>query len=121
MKPISEMLAPPKVTKLRSRRDTIIADIYAVYCKESQRKKRKVANWKKYICYLKEKRIKSSAIEMAKFKRSRLFIKELPIKTIAILLARNKDEALYRVLSECRDIDNRGGDAGAFIINNRFI
>jgi len=115
------MSAPKKKTKLRSRRDTIIADIYLIYSSDRQRKKRKVANWKKYIAYLKEKRVKSSAIEMARFKRSKIFIKELPIKTVAILLARNKDETLYKVLSECRDIDNRGGDAGAFIINNRFI
>lgn len=117
-----EILSKPKVTfKRNSQRDVVMSDIYTIYVCEKQKVLRKKENWKRYIEYLKKNKVKHSKIQVEKFKKSKLFIKELPLSTLAVLLARNKVEVLYRILSEAKDLNGRGGNAGAFIINSRFI
>lgn len=119
-----EILSAPQykpTVKRNSQRDVIMQDIYNIYISEKQRILRKKANWKRYIEYLKENRIKHSKVTIEKFRKSKHFIKELPIGTIAIFLARYKVDRLYQILSECKDINSRGGNASGFIISSRFI
>lgn len=121
MQQLSALLKIPTVTKFRSERDIVMNDIYKIYTSEKQKIHRKRQNWRKYIQYLKENKVKHSKVQIEKFKKSKLFIKELPIGTIAIFLARYKIDRLYQILSESRDINNRGGNASGFIVSNRFI
>ena len=119
-----EILHAPKsqpLFKRASPRDVVIRDIYNIYTSEKQRILRKKFNWKKYIQWLRENRIKHSKVSLEKFKKSKQFTKELPIETIAIFLARYKVDRLYQILSEAKDLDSRGGSAGAFIVSSRFI
>lgn len=114
-------MSMPKATKLRSQRDAVIADIYQVYTSENSKKHRKRKNWKLYIAFLKENRIKNTAQAQVRFKKTKAFIKEHDIRTIAIWLARHKVDGLYNILSEARDLEGRDGDAGGLIVGQRFI
>ena len=119
-----EILSAPQFkleVKRASPRDVVMKDIYAIYTSDKQKILRKKANWKKYIQYLKENKVKHSKVQVEKFKSSKLFIKEHSIGTIAIFLARYKVDRLYQILSEAKDINNRGGQASAFIVSSRFI
>jgi hypothetical protein len=119
-----EILSAPQsnpTVKRNSQRDVVMKDIYTIYTSEKQRLLRKKANWKKYCLWLRENKIKHTKVSIEKFRKSKHFIKELPIGTIAIFLARYKVDRLYQILSECKDINNRGGNASGFLITNRFI
>lgn len=119
-----EILSAPQykpTVKRNSQRDVVMQDIYEIYTSEKQRVLRKKYNWRKYIEFLKENRIKHSKDSMDRFKKSKMFAKELSIGTLAILLARNKIDSLYRILSEAKDMDKLSGEAWAFIVSNRFL
>ncbi len=111
----------PQIKKERSKRDTIIADLYAVYSCDRQKELRRKFNWKNYIVWLKANRIKHTRATCEQFRKRREFSRELPIRTIAILMARNKEDTLYRILSEAKDMNSRSMDAWAFILSNRFV
>lgn len=119
-----EILSAPQFkleVKRASPRDVVMKDIYAIYASEKQRVLRKKYNWRKYILWLKENKIKHSSSAVEKFQKTKNYTKELPIETIAIFLARYKVDRLYNILSEAKDINNRGGSASAFIVSSRFV
>lgn len=115
MQSIQEILNNPS-TKRGSERNSILKDIYQIY--QNERQQRKVANWKRYIQYLKNNRFPNNPIQQKIFKKSKLFIKELPPKVIAIKLSHIPTKDLYYVLSVCKDKARRNESAGAFIFGS---
>lgn len=105
MQSISEILnnIDKEKTSSRSERAELIGQIYDFY-KEDTRKQ----NWKRYIKWLKEKRLKHSLASVDNFKHTKVYFKTRNIKSFCFLLSHIKTKDLYYIISLGKDKKNRG-------------
>lgn len=108
-------------------RDAPFNELYSLYTSVTQRKLRRIENWRRYVLWLKSHRIKHTPDSVAKFRKtkkgSKLFIQglnfidEWGVSTFAIKISHIKNHDLYYTLSIARDKDHRGESIGAWLFS----
>lgn len=113
---ISELFQVEK--KKGSERNDLFKQIYTFYDTQQEDKLRRIQNWKRYISYLKENKIKPSNEEAKKFPKNKKFIKKFTPRTMAAYyLCHVKTPDLYTVLSVSLSRAHRGESVGAYIVS----
>lgn len=108
----------PELRKYMNERSLLVEEIWKLYDSVSEDNLRKKENWKRYVAFLKEKKMTNSKENQMKFKKSRTFIKKLTPRQIAVKTAHlNKDELSY-FFSECKRKAHQGYSIGSFIMFN---
>lgn len=105
MQEISELLKKSfslKTVKKGSERGEMLTEIYEHY-KLSTRKQ----NWKKYVLWLRSKKVKNTPERIQEFKKQKEHIKTRSVKSFCILLAHIPTKDLYYILSVAKDKSNR--------------
>jgi hypothetical protein len=117
MKPLFELIPMYEVKKVRNNeRADIIQQIYSMYDTGQERLLIKKANWKRYVEWLKENKIKNSPDAQLKFKKSKRFIKPMTIGTMCYFLSHLKKNDLYYVFSVVKDKKNRNESIGSYVV-----
>ena len=102
-------------TKLNERQD-VLSQIYECYL--ASKNHRKIANWKRYVAWLKLSRIPNSEKAQSKFKKSKEFIREYKPATLAYKLSHIKTKDLYYILSIGKDMVNRKENFGGWLLGS---
>jgi len=87
----------------RSERAEIVSEIEEILNSGQEQKHTKIANWKRYIEYLKEHHVKDSEVYREMFRQSRQFLKPLQGNNLYFLLSHIPTEDLYHVKSVLKD------------------
>lgn len=114
METIQSLLKVNKVTG--SERNFVMKEIFEIYLKD--RVGRKKENWKRYIKFLKEKKLKNSPEAQKLFKKTKSFIKESTARNLAVKLSHIPTKDLYYIKSVAQDKLNRGEPVGSFIFGS---
>lgn len=112
---VNQKESSPK--KKGGERHALLGEIFEIYQSESERTKRKVENWRRYVAWLKSWRIPDSKESRKKFKRTKGFLKELPISGFARFISHIPTQDLYYVVSMSKDTSNRGFSAIAWLFS----
>lgn len=113
---LSNYLQNKKFTK-GSQRNDILRQIYSFYDSEREVFLTKKKNWKRYIEFLRENKIKDSKENQERFKRSKKFIKKMSPSTVAYFVSHIPTNDLYYVLSVVKDKSFRNESVGAYIMS----
>lgn len=108
-------------TLCKSERSQLIKEMYELYTSDMERILRKKENWKNYVSYLKENKLKHSFETVEKFKKNKRFFKEYDITTFSILINKKTGhglQKLYIMLSICKDKNNRKEPVSPYILYN---
>lgn len=115
MQSISDLLNIEKIKEKDAR-----LQVFELYCSESEKKLRKIQNWKRYVLFLKENGLKNTDEEQRKFKKNKRFVKEYSITQFCILTSHiPKDDWFYN-LSIAKDRYNRNESIGAWLFGSIF-
>lgn len=99
-----------------SERTDLFRQIYSFYDTTQEENHRKRANWKRYIQYLKENKLRNSKETMQKFKKSKSFLRKITAQSMAIFwLNHVLTPDLYYVLSVVKDKSFRNESVGGYI------
>lgn len=101
-----------------SERAEIIKEIYEVYSSPTQKKFRRIENWKRYCEWCRINRKENSPENQKLFKKSKQFIKEHSVKTICYFISHIPTADLYYIASQARDMKNRGQNFSSYFINS---
>lgn len=105
------------VSKKRgSERNDVVRQLYQLYDSGQEDTLRKKDNWKRYVAWLKENKIRDSKELQEKFKRNKKFLKKISEKNFAFFLSHIPTKDLYYVLSICKDLAIRNKSIGKYII-----
>ena len=117
---LSNYLQNKKFTK-GSQRNDILRQIYSFYDSDREVFLTKKKNWKRYIEFLKENKIKDSKENQERFKRSKKFIKKMSSSTVAYFVSHIPTNDLYYVLSVVKDKSFRNESVGAYIMSLNYV
>lgn len=123
MELIGKLLINRTVESDHNQRRVMLRELFTLYCSPTQRKLRRIVNWKRYILWLKENKIPHTKETVQKFQKVRVgknkFIREISDSSFAFLLAHTKTEGLHYVLSVARDKNNRGEEIGGWLFSKK--
>ena len=117
---LSNYLQNKKFTK-GSQRNDILRQIYSFYDSDREVFFTKKKNWKRYIEFLKENKIKDSKENQERFKKSKKFIKKMSSSTVAYFVSHIPTNDLYYVLSVVKDKSFRNESVGAYIMSLNYV
>ena len=117
---LSNYLQNKKFTK-GSQRNDILRQIYSFYDSDREVFLTKKKNWKRYIEFLRENKIKDSKENQERFKRSKNFIKKMSPSTVAYFVSHIPTNDLYYVLSVVKDKSFRNESVGAYIMSLNYV
>lgn len=117
---LSNYLQNKKFTK-GSQRNDILRQIYSFYDSDREVFLTKKKNWKRYIEFLKENKIKDSKENQDRFKKSKKFIKKMSSSTVAYFVSHIPTNDLYYVLSVVKDKSFRNESVGAYIMSLNYV
>ena len=117
---LSNYLQNKKFTK-GSQRNDILRQIYSFYDSDREVFLTKKKNWKRYIEFLRENKIKDSKENKERFKRSKKFIKKMSPSTVAYFVSHIPTNDLYYVLSVVKDKSFRNESVGAYIMSLNYV
>jgi Mg/Co/Ni transporter MgtE len=117
---LSNYLQNKKFTK-GSQRNDILRQIYSFYDSDREVFLTKKKNWKRYIEFLKENKIKDSKENQERFKKSKKFIKKMSSSTVAYFVSHIPTNDLYYVLSVVKDKSFRNESVGAYIMSLNYV
>ena len=117
---LSNYLQNKKFTK-GSQRNDILRQIYSFYDSDREVFLTKKKNWKRYIEFLRENKIKDSKENQERFKRSKKFIKKMSSSTFAYFVSHIPTNDLYYVLSVVKDKSFRNESVGAYIMSLNYV
>ena len=117
---LSNYLQNKKLTK-GSQRNDILRQIYSFYDSDREVFLTKKKNWKRYIEFLKENKIKDSKENQDRFKKSKKFIKKMSSSTVAYFVSHIPTNDLYYVLSVVKDKSFRNESVGAYIMSLNYV
>jgi len=117
---LSNYLQNKKFTK-GSQRNDILRQIYSFYDSDREVFLTKKKNWKRYIEFLKENKIKDSKENQERFKKSKKFIKKMSPSTVAYFVSHIPTNDLYYVLSVVKDKSFRNESVGAYIMSLNYV
>lgn len=108
-----------KKTPKTSERSLNIEELYKLYTSVTERKLRRIENWKRYRLWLMNNRIPHSPENVTKFRKVKTgvnkFIDEYGISSFAFMTSHIKTSDLYYVLSVARDKNHREQSIGAWL------
>lgn len=111
--------------KQRSQRAELIEELFCIYTSEKERNLRKKENWKRYIIFLKEKKLTNSLENQQLFKKTwylrrspNHFLKEMRIDSFCYLISHIPTDDLYHTASIARDLNNREKSFGAYLVSS---
>jgi hypothetical protein len=114
---ISNYLKDFPQKKKGSERTDILKQIYSFYDTVQESELRRKENWKRYVKYLKDGKIRHTPEEVKKFKKNKLFLKPISPASMAFFVSHIPTKDLYYVLSVAKDKSFRGENIGAFIVS----
>lgn len=117
---LSNYLQNKKFTK-GSQRNDILRQIYSFYDSDREVFLTKKKNWKRYIEFLKENKIKDGKESQERFKKSKKFIKKMLPSTVAYFVSHITTNDLYYVLSVVKDKSFRNESVGAYIMSLNYV
>lgn len=117
---LSNYLQNKKFTK-GSQRNDILRQIYSFYDSDREVFLTKKKNWKRYIEFLKENKIKDGKESQERFKKSKKFIKKMLPSTVAYFVSHIPTNDLYYVLSVVKDKSFRNESVGAYIMSLNYV
>lgn len=117
---LSNYLQNKKFTK-GSQRNDILRQIYSFYDSDREVFLTKKKNWKRYIEFLKENKIKDGKESQERFKKSKKFIKKMLPSTVAYFVSHIPTNDLYYVLSVVKDKSFRNESVGAYIVSLNYV
>jgi Mg/Co/Ni transporter MgtE len=117
---LSNYLQNKKFTK-GSQRNDILRQIYSFYDSDREVFLTKKKNWKRYIEFLKENKIKDSKENQERFKKSKKFIKKMSSSTVAYFVSHIPTNDLYYILSVVKDKSFRNESVGAYIMSLNYV
>ena len=117
---LSNYLQNKKFTK-GSQRNDILRQVYSFYDSDREVFLTKKKNWKRYIEFLKENKIKDSKENQDRFKKSKKFIKKMSSSTVAYFVSHIPTNDLYYVLSVVKDKSFRNESVGAYIMSLNYV
>lgn len=117
---LSNYLQNKKFTK-GSQRNDILRQIYSFYDSDREVFLTKKKNWKRYIEFLRENKIKDSKENQDRFKKSKKFIKKMSSSTVAYFVSHIPTNDLYYVLSVVKDKSFRNESVGAYIMSLNYV
>ena len=117
---LSNYLQNKKFTK-GSQRNDILRQIYSFYDSDREVFLTKKKNWKRYIEFLKENKLKDTKENQERFKRSKKFIKKMSSSTVAYFVSHIPTNDLYYVLSVVKDKSFRNESVGAYIMSLNYV
>ena len=117
---LSNYLQNKKFTK-GSQRNDILRQIYSFYDSDREVFLTKKKNWKRYIEFLRENKIKDSKENQERFKKSKKFIQKMSPSTVAYFVSHIPTNDLYYVLSVVKDKSFRNESVGAYIMSLNYV
>ena len=117
---LSNYLQNKKLTK-GSQRNDILRQIYSFYDSEREVFLTKKKNWKRYIEFLKENKLKDTKENQDRFKKSKKFIKKMSSSTVAYFVSHIPTNDLYYILSVVKDKSFRNESVGAYIMSLNYV
>jgi Mg/Co/Ni transporter MgtE len=117
---LSNYLQNKKFTK-GSQRNDILRQIYSFYDSDREVFLTKKKNWKRYIEFLKENKIKDGKESQERFKKSKKFIKKMSSSTVAYFVSHIPTNDLYYILSVVKDKSFRNESVGAYIMSLNYV
>ena len=117
---LSNYLQNKKFTK-GSQRNDILRQIYSFYDSDREVFLTKNKNWKRYIEFLKENKLKDTKENQDRFKKSKKFIKKMSPSTVAYFVSHIPTNDLYYILSVVKDKSFRNESVGAYIMSLNYI
>jgi|LSQX01.1.fsa_nt_gb Mg/Co/Ni transporter MgtE len=117
---LSNYLQNKKFTK-GSQRNDILRQIYSFYDSDREVFLTKKKNWKRYIEFLKENKLKDTKENQDRFKKSKKFIKKMSSSTVAYFVSHIPTNDLYYVLSVVKDKSFRNESVGAYIMSLNYV
>ena len=117
---LSNYLQNKKFTK-GSQRNDILRQIYSFYDSDREVFFTKKKNWKRYIEFLKENKLKDTKENQDRFKKSKKFIKKMSSSTVAYFVSHIPTNDLYYVLSVVKDKSFRNESVGAYIMSLNYV
>ena len=117
---LSIYLQNKKFTK-GSQRNDILRQIYSFYDSDREVFLTKKKNWKRYIEFLKENKLKDTKENQDRFKKSKKFIKKMSPSTVAYFVSHIPTNDLYYVLSVVKDKSFRNESVGAYIMSLNYV
>lgn len=117
---LSNYLQNKKFTK-GSQRNDILRQIYSFYDSDREVFLTKKKNWKRYVEFLKENKIKDTKENQERFKKSKKFIKKMSSSTVAYFVSHIPTNDLYYVLSVVKDKSFRNESVGAYIMSLNYV
>ena len=117
---LSNYLQNKKFTK-GSKRNDILRQIYSFYDSDREVFLTKKKNWKRYIEFLKENKLKDTKENQDRFKKSKKFIKKMSSSTVAYFVSHIPTNDLYYVLSVVKDKSFRNESVGAYIMSLNYV
>lgn len=117
---LSNYLQNKKFTK-GSQRNDILRQIYSFYDSDREVFLTKKKNWKRYIEFLKENKLKDTKENQERFKKSKKFIKKMSSSTVAYFVSHIPTNDLYYVLSVVKDKSFRNESVGAYIMSLNYV
>ena len=116
MERISTLIKDRKQVK-GSERSDVVKQIFIIYTSLTEKKHRKIANWKRYCSWCKENKYPNTQTSRTLFRRSHNFLKEKGIKEFCIFIAIFDLQQLYYILSVIRDKNNCGEPCSAWMFS----
>lgn len=104
-----------------SQRNDILRQIYSFYDSDREVFLTKKKNWKRYIEFLKENKLKDTKENQERFKKSKKFIKKMSSSTVAYFVSHIPTNDLYYVLSVVKDKSFRNESVGAYIMSLNYV
>lgn len=117
---LSNYLQNKKFTK-GSQRNDILRQIYSFYDSDREVFLTKKKNWKRYIEFLKENKLKDTKENQERFKKSKKFIKKMSSSTVAYFVSHIPTNDLYYILSVVKDKSFRNESVGAYIMSLNYV
>lgn len=117
---LSNYLQNKKFTK-GSQRNDILRQIYSFYDSDREVFLTKKKNWKRYIEFLKENKLKDTKENQDRFKKSKKFIKKMSSSTVAYFVSHIPTNDLYYILSVVKDKSFRNESVGAYIMSLNYV
>lgn len=118
MQQLFTFLQEEKPVKKGTERNDLFKQIYSFYNTGQEYTHRKKANWKRYVAYLKQNKIKDCKEEQVKFKKNKLFLKPMSERSMACFwLAHIPTKDLYYILSVTKDRSFRNEPVGAYLMS----
>ena len=117
---LSNYLQNKKLTK-GSQRNDILRQIYSFYDSDREVFLTKKKNWKRYIEFLKENKLKDTKENQDRFKKSKKFIKKMSSSTVAYFVSHIPTNDLYYILSVVKDKSFRNESVGAYIMSLNYV